>query len=264
MIASLPMYDLPELRQSTEAWWLGLATWWRRLGLTSIPDALEHPVDRYAHWLDSSLFFSQTCGYPLTHLLKNKVSLVATPCYRAQGCLGATYRSAIITRSELGIVDLAGLKGARAAVNDYDSQSGWNVFRHALRRFGAAERFFGSIIATGAHRNSVTAVRSGAADAAAIDCVTYELLRANAPDELIGVSVVAWSDPAPSLPFISRADIDGRSLAILRDGLQAACSDPGLGEVRDRLLISGISVLPVEAYNVILNQEGEIPGPGSP
>lgn len=251
------MYDLPELRSATESWWRGLSGWMRRLGLIGVPDTLVRPTDRYANWLDPSLLLSQTCGYPLTHRLRGKVRLVATPCYRAQGCEGATYRSAIICRDRLSDGGLSQFRGKRAAINDYDSQSGWNVLRYSFRQFGAVDRFFGEITVTGAHRRSLAAVREGAADVAAIDCVTFELLRHLAPEELNGIAIVAWSDSAPALPYITNADADPNVLASLRDALQAASTDPSLAGIRGQLLIDGFSVLPIESYNVILQQEAQ-------
>ena len=36
-VASLPMYDLPELRAATDAWWRGLAQAFRREGIADLP-----------------------------------------------------------------------------------------------------------------------------------------------------------------------------------------------------------------------------------
>jgi len=249
------MYDLPEIRHATEAWWHGIATWLRRLGLKDVPEQLIVPNERYAHWVRPDLIFSQTCGYPLTHELLGRVALVATPCYQAPGCVGATYRSVILTRTDSGVASLSDLAGKTAAVNGFDSQSGWNVLRHSLREFGDARRFLGDIVLTGAHRNSVAALNEGRADVAAIDCVSYELLRIHAPREVEGLSVLACSASAPSLPYITHRDIDERSLGLLREGLQAAVNDGSLAWARDQLLLDGFSILPIDAYNVILEQE---------
>jgi hypothetical protein len=41
MIAALPMYDWPEIREATDAWWAGLARAFRREG----PARRAGPVD---------------------------------------------------------------------------------------------------------------------------------------------------------------------------------------------------------------------------
>ncbi len=249
------MYDLPELRQATDVWWHGLVGWWRLSGMADVPDRLTIPGELYAHWREPGLFISQTCGYPLTHELRGQVRLAATPCYGAPGCAGATYRSVILTHAASGLRDLAGLAGKRAAVNGFDSQSGWNVLRHALRGFGEARRFLGDIVVTGGHRASLGALAARQVDVAAADCVTFELLRRIAPREVQDLSILCWSDPAPSLPYITRLGADEKTLRPLRDGLQAACADPALSEVRNQLLLDGFSMLPLSAYDVILEQE---------
>ncbi len=255
MIASLPMYDLPEIGEVTQAWWAGLCKWWHRLGLKDVPSVLNGSDDPYDDWLSPSLFLSQTCGYPLTHRLRGKVTLVAAPCYKAEGCEEGSYRSALIVREGVGLSSLADLRGRKAAVNSYDSQSGWNALRYALREFGKIADFFASIDITGSHRLSLAAIRERKADIAAIDCVTFALIKRYAPAEVSGLSVLAWSAPAPSLPLITRAGIDLSELSILREGLSQACADPSLASCHDRLLLKTFAFPPLSAYDAILMQE---------
>ena len=255
MRAMVSMYWLPELAWATEAWWDGLARHWRGAGLRDVPARSHEPADLYPLWLAPDLFFAQTCGYPLTHELKGKVTLVATPCYSAPGCAGANYCSRIIVREDSGITDLAQLSGKVAAINSYDSQSGWNVLRHSLTPALKGKGTFPSIIETGGHRKSVAAVREGRADVAAIDCVTFARLGSVVPQEVAGLRVIAETAAAPSLPYITRQDIPAEDLRRLRAGLQAALHDPALAEARAALMIRDIVVLPVEAYDRILEIE---------
>src|SRR5436309_2979270 len=94
MIASLPMYDWPEVRAATDAWWSGIS---RYLGV-HIP--LRRAKDHASLWRGPDLLFSQTCGYPFTHELRGAVQLVATPHYRAVGCHGPAYSSFIFAREK--------------------------------------------------------------------------------------------------------------------------------------------------------------------
>ena len=115
MIASLPMYDWPELRQATGDWWGAIAD---RLG---IDVNLLHGPEGIAAWQSPDLLFSQTCGYPLTHALAGRVALVATPHYAADGCFGPNYCSIVFARRE---APLPAFRGSIAAVNNPDSMSG--------------------------------------------------------------------------------------------------------------------------------------------
>ena len=77
--AAYPMYEIPENRAAVDAWWHGLAGHLRAAGLAQVPERLERRDDFQARWCDDALLFSQTCGYPLTHALKDRVRVIATP-----------------------------------------------------------------------------------------------------------------------------------------------------------------------------------------
>jgi hypothetical protein len=95
-IASLPMYDLPALRQATDDWWSGLARALTAAGLEGVPKRLTREANSEELWCRPDLLISQTCGYPLTHALAGQVRLVATPAYHVEGCDGALYRSVFL------------------------------------------------------------------------------------------------------------------------------------------------------------------------
>ena len=50
MRASLPMYDLPEVRDHTDRLWAAVAQEMRGLGMAGVPQALERPADHRAAW----------------------------------------------------------------------------------------------------------------------------------------------------------------------------------------------------------------------
>src|SRR5262245_43660702 len=150
-LASLPMYNLPELDAATDAWWQGLARAFRREGVTGVPDALDSRPDFQQVLLSPDLFFAQTCGYPLTHALAGKVTLLATPCYAADGCAAADYCSLVIVAADNPAGDVAALRGARCAVNGTDSQSGYNALRALVAPLADGGRFFGRVAVSGSH-----------------------------------------------------------------------------------------------------------------
>lgn len=254
MRALASMYPLPELADAQAAWWDGLARHWRAAGLRDVPAATSFPDEPYELWLAPDLFLAQTCGYPLTHRLRDRVTLVATPCYGAPGCAGSDYCSRVIVRADSGIRTVGDLAGKVAAVNGYDSQSGWNALRHTLTPILKGDDF-PRTVETGAHRASVAAIREGRADVAAIDCVTWALLGAVAPREVKGLRVLTDTAPAPSLPYITRRDIAASDLQRLRGGLKAAIADPELAQARRALMIRDVVVLPIAAYDRILQIE---------
>lgn len=255
MIAALPMYDFPELRADTDAFWQGLRGHLAAAGLTGIPRELTRPDDVYAHWLDPRLLLSQTCGFPLTHQLKGKVRYVATPGYDAPGCEGVTYRSFIITREGDDIHRGLDLTGRVAAFNSEDSQSGCNILKLYLAGQGVTNGLLREAIESGSHRKSVALVKAGLADFCSVDCVNWTLLAALAPDEIAGLRILDQTPAAPCLPFITSRDMPVEDIASLRTGLSAAFSDPELEVCRERLLLKMVTVLDEEAYDVIPEQE---------
>jgi len=260
MRAMISMYDMPERRPAIAAWWEGLARHWHATGLRDVPHSAHMPDgDLYELWQAPDLLIAQACGFPLTHRLKDRVTLVATPVYSVDGCAGGHYHSVIVARGDGDVRGLDDVAGKVAAINGYDSQSGWNALRHSLIGKGAPAR----IMETGGHRKSVAAVREGRADVAAIDCVTYAGLQQAAPQEVAPLRIIARSASAPALPFVTRRDIAPSDLEKLRAGLRAAMADPGLAEPRAAMLLSGIEIMPLQAYDRLLEMEREADRAGS-
>ena len=254
-IASLPMYDLPALRQATDDWWAGLAWALTAAGLEGVPKRLDRGLDQDRVWRHPDLLLSQTCGYPLTHALSGQVRLVATPAYDVEGCDGARYRSAFVVRDGDPAEGLCDLRGRRVAVNSRASQSGYNCLRHALALLAERGPLFAEVVVSGGHGASLAALRDKRADLAAIDGVTYALTARSEPAAVAGLRVLAWSAAAPGLPYITRADIGEDELAALRQGLLAAAAEPALAAARRALALTGFEVLPLEAYAAIDEME---------
>jgi ABC-type phosphate/phosphonate transport system substrate-binding protein len=251
-IASLPQYDLPELRGATDAWWAGLARHLRDAGVTDVPDGLARFTESEASWRDPDLLLTQTCGYPLMTELSDILVPVAAPVYACPGCDGPRYRSMIIVPENSPGSSFADLRGMRAAVNNHNSHSGMNILRHSAAPLAENGRFFSEVQMTGGHLASTEAVQQGRADVAAIDCVTYALLQRNRPDALVGLRVLMLTDPAPSLPYAMRADRAPDERARVRAALMAAATDPQLADVRGALLIAGFELADLETYRPML------------
>lgn len=255
MIAGLPMYDLPECKGATAAWWRGLARAFRAEGIVDVPDDLDPVAAHYEHWRASDLLFSQTCGYPLTHALAGQLRVVATPAYAARGCSGAGYCSLLIVSEDSEASTLEDLRGRRVAYNDPDSQSGYSALRAMVAPLAQGGRFFGGRVESGAHRASIAAVREGRADLCAVDCVTHALLALHAPEALAGTRVLGETPRAPGLPYVTTGSASDELAEALRAGLDRALTDTSLAAARDDLLIAGAEVLPLAAYDALIEME---------
>ena len=168
-IAALPMYNVTP----------ALATVWREwlddvLRMVSPACRIIEPDEElHGFWRRPNVLLSQTCGYPLMHGLNEQVQVIATPRFDAPGCIGTDYSSVLVTRAEAQFDSLAACRGARAAYNQDDSNSGMNVFRHAVAPLARDGAFFSAVLRTGSHLGSLRAVVDNRADVAAIDCVTF-------------------------------------------------------------------------------------------
>ena len=219
--------------------------------MSEVPDRLSRDVEPEALWTDPDLLLGQTCGLPLVSLLAGRVRFVATPTYAVDGCSGGDYRSWLVVRRGDGRRSVADLEGSIAAVNAPHSQSGANALAAMTAPVAQGRTFFADIRLTGAHAASLAAVRSGAADCAAIDCVTWALLAQCVPEVLKGLECLAASPPVPALPFITGLERDDATILALRRALTTAAADPQAAAACRSLGFAGIAAADAAAYRRI-------------
>ena len=242
------MYDADP--QAVTAWWRAIARALQAQGVADVPASLAQPADLDAHWRDPRLLLSQACGYPLVTSLRTAVQVVGALHYTAPGCDGIDYRSELIARTA-DAASLEGFRGRVAAINSLDSHSGWNALRGLVAPHARDGAFFARHLVSGSHRGSLAAVQSGAADIAAIDCVTLAGLRRHDPELLRGLRVVCSTASAPGLPLVTSAATTPADLAALRHALQEACIDPTAADAREALFIGGFQVASAYAWQAI-------------
>jgi ABC-type phosphate/phosphonate transport system substrate-binding protein len=233
-IAILPMYDFPWIAAANDALWAAISA-----RLARAPASLARGGDLAALWRHPDLIFGQTCGYPYASGLKDSVTLIAGPEYGFPGCEGASHRSFIIRRVSDSRPGLSEFRGATAALNVHDSNTGMNLFRAAIASVARGAPFFSSIVVTGSHEASVETIAVGKADLASIDCVSFALLSRGRPELVERVTVVAETPLSPCLPFIAAAGVPAPTVAAVRGALFAALADPNLAEARTALGLKG-------------------------
>ena len=261
-VASLPMYDLPEIEAATNIWWRGLARAFRREGIADVPDELERDPNYGELWIRRDLLLSQTCGYLLVHELCGKAKLIATPCYSAPGCSGANYCSVILVHNDSAVCDISELRGTRCAINSRDSQSGHNALRALIAPLSSGARFFRAVTFSGSHLNSLRMVSDGEADVLAMDCVTYALLSHHRPHAIERTRPLCLTPSAPALPYITSCTATDNLLERLRNGLAAACHDPDLSGACEILMLRDFCILPICEYERIAEMENEAAASG--
>lgn len=115
------------------------------------------------------------------------------------GRTAPVYQSVVVARRSSGFASLADTAGARLAINEYESWSGYRALvRHLTRRRRSIDMFAGPVV-TGGHVDSVSAVQRGEADVAAIDDSVWAWLTEPARRDLV---VIDRTAPAPSPPIL--------------------------------------------------------------
>src|SRR5215813_9103022 len=251
MRAGLPMYDPPELHQVVDAWWRGIAEAVRAEGVANVPDRLDRDIAFDALWSAPDLLFAQACGFPMMGAWSNRLQYLATPRYAAPGCEGSTYCSLLVVRADSKAQCIEDLRGSRCSINSRISHSGFNALRAHAAPLASDGRFFGSVRVSGGHAESLNELVRGDADVAAIDCVTYELLRRCRSKTIGATRIVGRTMRAPGLPYVTRIDLPPALRERLVAGLFRAFADPALADVRAQLLITGADVLPVASYRCL-------------
>jgi ABC-type phosphate/phosphonate transport system substrate-binding protein len=228
------MYDRPETAAAHDAYWLAI-----RARLGHGPEALGRGGDPWAAWQSPDLLLAQTCGLPFRSRLHGRVALLGTPDFGLDGCPPGYYRSIFVARAD-SPGDLADFAGRPFAYNEELSQSGWAA---PAIHFADAGLEFGPLLRTGAHAASARAVAEGRADLAAIDAMTWRLIRQHDPFAA-RLREVAATLPTPGLPYITAA---GGPVEELRRAISGAIRDLP-GDHRAALGLRDLVSIPESAY----------------
>lgn len=196
---------------------------------------LKSPAGSIALWADEDLFFSQACGLEWYQVpeFEEHLEVLGVPVYTScKGCQPGFYRSAIIIRKQAegalrfpddfsaGLLQpkyasLGGLAGMRLAINSWLSYSGFVGIANAVSirygddvNVGKCEKknifFQPDVLVTGAHRESVSAVRRKEADVASIDLTSWHIIQTLYPEETEGLMIVGHIDSCPAPPVLVR------------------------------------------------------------
>ena len=246
--ASLPMYDLLEVRPALDAIWADLAMRLTRMGVRDVPATLMHGRPLSELWPDPHLLLSQCCGYDLVSAYAGKLRPIATPRYTAPGCRGSRYSSVVVVREGCPARGIAELRGKACAINGPESHSGMSALRALVAPFSRRGRFFSEIKISGTHGDSLAMISAGEADVAAIDCVTYSLLARHRPAALAGLRPLCRTALAPGIPFVTRADASEALVDRLRSAIVETFESGELAGARSELEIGGVELLAPSAY----------------
>lgn len=238
-VASLPMYDWPEIASANDALWQAIARRLSAMGLRA-PESLDRTRASDSVWREKGLLLSQTCGYPFSTRLRGIVRLVGTPIYDVEGCRGARYSSAIIVRGDTSATQIADIPTPRFAYNSDDSLSGYLALRAAAKAAGIPFRRE-DWVETGGHRASVIAVAEGRASVAAIDAVCWSLALRFERGATASLKVLRRTRLRPGLPFVTAVERTDSEVRAIQTAITQALSDPETAAARQALRMTGLA-----------------------
>lgn len=235
--ASLPMYDFPEVRKATDAWWAGVAKHMQIAGVDNVPEQLQHDKPVKSLWQNEQLFLSQCCGFDVVFGFKDTLMPLLITDWDVEGCQDGHYSSWTIVHEDSSYQKISDLHNSVAVINGRESHSGMHSLMTLIQPHNKEGAFFRRIYESGAHADSLAAIQSKQADVAAIDCVTYALLKAHRPSTIAGTRIIGQTDLAPAHPYVTRSTTSAETQQRMRDALDAAFHDESLNAARDTILL---------------------------
>jgi phosphonate transport system substrate-binding protein len=155
------------------------------------------------------------CSPPVIWL-RGAVEPVAAPILTGSRFGGKPlYSSEVVVNRDSPFHSLEDLRGARCAINEPSSWSGYWV---TLQRIGSWD-FFGEVVKAGFHEEALRMVAKGEIDGAAIDCHVLDVVQRKEPQLAASLRVVETLGPAPSQPVVVRCGLDASAKARIRERL---------------------------------------------
>ena len=247
---SLPMYDFPQVRESTIRILDAVVSALRRMGEdvhVVFPENTEHH-NLVEHWESPDTYLSQSCGLPFVEHLHDFVDVIGTLGWSGISDERGWYRTVIVARDVLGIEDIADVGGLRPAISNPYSLSGWCSLGWALAQVSDEEHFVEPYRVGGGHRGSLRLLQEHEADFASIDPGTFQLLARHEPELVQGLTLIGHGPLVPATPLhISKRD---RHVDIdrVRSVVSEAFASPDLAGARSDIGISGFVPLDNTPY----------------
>ena len=243
IIAELGFYPFDDIAWAYDKLWIATAdrcSW--------LPRELTRNTDPTKLWRSENQFVSQTCGWPLVTQLGETVRVVGAFRQTTPESASHFYRSVVVGRVDGTPFDF---QGSVAAVNEFESLSGWISLIAAVH--GPQETWRGDFKVSGSHAESVRMLNRGEADIASIDSVTLAHLRRIDPQAINSLFVICNGPLVPCLPIITHRSVSDSQISELRQALSESTRDPSIAAATSALFISGFDALDLEDYLPLRN-----------
>lgn len=111
------------------------------------------------------------------------------------------YYSDVVVRAQSSFRSFDDLCGAAWGYNEPGSHSGYNLIRFHLVAAGKRSGYFGRVVESGSHQDSLRMILAGLIDASAIDSTVLEMDLARNPSIIQKIRTIAALGPSPAPPW---------------------------------------------------------------
>lgn len=162
--------------------------------------------ERFQQVMAGQIQIGWICGYPYVQKMAEPdptLELLALPVMAGERYQNRPiYFSDVVVRQGSRFARFADLRGAAWAYNEVGSQSGYHITRYKLAQMGVNGDFFGQVVASGAHLQSLQMVLDGEIDASAIDSTVLEMALRYDPALADQIRIIDVLGPSPIPPWI--------------------------------------------------------------
>ncbi len=168
------------------------------------------------------------------------------------------YFSDVVVRRDWPANSFEALAGARFAVSERTSHSGYGIVRYTLAQHEYDGPFFGAVIESGAHERSLELILNGQADASAIDSTALDTQLRRRPQLAENLRVVATLGPSPSPPLVASRLAATRLRAAVVDALLHMPEDPFGVKVLVKARVAGFAPVADTDYELSARWLGSV------
>jgi phosphonate transport system substrate-binding protein len=218
---------------------------------------------------DGAVDAAFVCGLPYVierDQAQPSVSLLAAPVMKdSRYGNRPKYFSDLVVKKDSPIRCFADLKGKTYVYNDELSNSGYNMPRHKMVVLGETKGYFGKVLRSGSHEESIRMVAEGEADASFVDSLVLDYDRAKGLGNAAQVRVIESLGPAGICPVVASCKINEERRQKLQDAFLTMHKDPAGRKLLDEALVDRFEPVDDTNYDDIraMKREAESAGFGS-